>query len=811
MIEYLKKIKQKLLISKYYSYKCIFTKNEIEIIKDITIKLIPITEEDTLSIEIFHLLCGTNNNLEEDFISYCKNVLSLPHKYYLDESIQNVKLYNLLEINVLNQKLMKIDGKILSPEQERIYELFDKMNIYLKSGTGTGKTFISTNFLIKKFKEKMMNEKNTKFIYIVPTEILESQIINNLHERNEDIKKYIGNNIIEKRIFIGTWEKLSQVINGKEILIEIDTLIIDEAHCIFEENDRSKYLYFLLEIYLKNKSINRIILLSPFEIEDKYKFQELFYKIDFLYIDYKKNLLTNRWLINKNEMSENYSNEKDFDNFIYKNSNLIICVLTSSKSKAKEFAEKFYNSNHKINIEKYIEENLDKTTKEKLINEINKNDWKLFNKYKNFLYIKSGICYLTSDIPDSIKILIINLVSNGYIRLIFSTSLIISGIDLPIDVAMISDIKINKKFISYSEVINFLGRSGRIGHDKKAYASGYGFIKRNKKNFTWWKNNKKLIEEGLEKEIKHNKLNSVDENKINFINQSYKKWKETNDERYIYEPRINPILTEKLINLKINEFDYQYLISNLIYWTNENQFSTNNFDQFFLFIINFYQISDYQINIHKKENKSPIKKEINCFFNNNNLSFQKQFINFINNPKFYDWQNYNPFYKDLKTCIKFYIKYNFSIEKSIRTYVGFLNNKLDNFLSSNYSDTIEKFVDNIKTIGKYLLLMFINHFYLISNTKKFTNIITISTYFVTNQEFYNFLSDNNFFEKYLEQITNNKNALKKWKQINIFRNSIYDIYKELRQIKNNMKIYDILELNSKNSILTKLEEYLKDK
>ena len=75
-------------------------------------------------------------------------------------------------------------------------------------------------------------------------------------ERPKIITHYdININKDKRNIFIFTQERLFKFIYDKKINITIDTLLIDEAHNLFEKDSRNKLLARLI-ILLKNKKKN---------------------------------------------------------------------------------------------------------------------------------------------------------------------------------------------------------------------------------------------------------------------------------------------------------------------------------------------------------------------------------------------------------------------------------------------------------------------------------------------------------------------------------------------------------------------------
>lgn len=138
-----------------------------------------------------------------------------------------------------------------------------------------------TNLLVKEFE---LN-KNGKYLFIVPTELLESQIIYKLKQLYPNFKNYIGSNIILNNIIVCTPEKLSNSINLSNNFTYFDFIVIDEAHSLIDNNnERNLYLKHLIKTYFENeKSLNtKLVLISPLINEKEFnKLEKRFNQISF--------------------------------------------------------------------------------------------------------------------------------------------------------------------------------------------------------------------------------------------------------------------------------------------------------------------------------------------------------------------------------------------------------------------------------------------------------------------------------------------------------------------------------------------------
>ncbi|MBD5423314.1 MAG: DEAD/DEAH box helicase, partial [Mycoplasma sp.] len=549
----------------------LFNDEELSLIYNDKYKFDCILDDDKSKIKLLYLIANFESNLSQDFIIFAKNFLNLLNGFYSEKEIENWDYYG-IKVKDLTKNTITINDKKLTLEQTLIYEIMHKTDIFLKAGTGVGKTLISSHFLIEKYREYIKN-KNTncrkeRFVFIVPTEILEEQIKHNLSKYNEDIKSEIGNSIEENSILIITWEKLAPYVKWDELTIKINTLILDEAFLLFDKNnDRSLFLKHIIKSYIKNSItknrnvFSRIILLSPISPskENIIELKEIFKDTDhkFKYLDFDtSNDVSNKLFINRFDITEN--NEKKFEKAIEKSTNDSTCIYFENKTKAKKQIKSLYK-NHEF-IKKIKLNNRDIFTQEQINSFFNDGDLEIYDGYNNFEFIKSGICYLTSDTPDHIKNLIIRLVEEKYIKIVAATYIIINGIDLPFDNAFLSSNLVNKKMLTTEEIVNFIGRSGRKNKFKKGYSLGNVYIKVKKQNIEWFKKNKNDLINYVEnnKKIKNYSTNEINE-KL-FIKESYQLFNETNDSYYLIDPRINPKTTEFIIN-NISIEDYRYILS----------------------------------------------------------------------------------------------------------------------------------------------------------------------------------------------------------------------------------------------------------
>lgn len=258
----------------------------------------------------------------------------------------------------------------------------------------------------------------------------------------------------------------------------------------------------------------------------------------------------------------------------------------------------------------------------------------------------------------------------------------------------------------------------------------------------------------------------------------------------LFDPRIDP-KTTFIIKEKITIHDFEKIIEILfpvdkaldkikIYSVVLVIFKLYNLESYIKYIDQFEDIAKF---ISSFEFNKSIREEIDNLIHDNNIeAFEKI---------------------KLFKHMRFFIKNNFDIEKSLNDYIWSYRRFEPN---KDISRDIEKFVDNTKTYGKYLFSMFLNHMYLITESckKKYTPILVMNNYFIFNKDFYHFLKQNSFLLE-IYQLIKEHNLVSKWMKINNFKNDIFEINSMLKEWRN----IHILNFFNERKFLEKMEEFCK--
>ncbi len=325
--------------------------------------------------------------------------------------------------------------------------------------TSYGKSSIIHQFIL--------TGKYSKIIVIVPTKSLLIQTYNDV-KRSIDNKKIILHDEMfnNEKEFIGilTQERASRLLVKNPSLI-FDIIFIDEAHKLLERDSRNLLLSRVIQISSTRNNNQKTVFLSPL-VEDvsnlitkKSNSNQIFsQKINLDFKSYEINLFdkNNSYFYDK-FLNTEYLVESDISYFQY--------VIKNSKKK------NFIFNSRPIKVEKFaldLEENLvsieDDSTIKKIINTLSQEVHQSFYINK---CLKKGIIYIHAKIPNIIKeYLEFCFKEYQKIKYIIANSVILEGINLPIDTIFITSNgtgKLNQK-LKEKDLINLVGRVNRLNY-----------------------------------------------------------------------------------------------------------------------------------------------------------------------------------------------------------------------------------------------------------------------------------------------------------------------------------------------------------
>lgn len=309
-------------------------------------------------------------------------------------------------------------------------------------------------------KDVIKNNTFGKIGIIVPTKSLLIQTYNDIKALRLDYKlilhdeMYAGNS---KFIGILTQERATRMILKFDV--NFDILFIDEAHNLLERDSRSFILSRLIQLNNKRNPSQKIVYLSPLiEHTNNIKL-----------IRTGDNRFLTRRIRHDFKVSDLYLYDK-FESYIYdkftgefysleKSTNFYDYIIQNSKSK-----NFIYHNRPKL-IEDLANDLSSKLPEIELNIQLNKVIKTLKEEVHDFFYlvplVKKGVVYLHGKIPNIIKeYLEYKFKTIEKLRYIVANSVILEGINLPIDTLFItSTYRLNGK-----ELTNLIGRVNRLNY-----------------------------------------------------------------------------------------------------------------------------------------------------------------------------------------------------------------------------------------------------------------------------------------------------------------------------------------------------------
>lgn len=546
-------------------------------------------------------------------------------KFLIDKGLVKTSDSIFNELNNILIDINKVaDNYYYTAKQKMMnFNFFKKDNdIMVVAPTSFGKTDLIKKYVRDNYKDKVI-------CVLEPTKAMLNQV------RNDLLREFIGDErpkIIthhdmifddnDKLVFVMTQERLFKLVYDRKISFKIDSLLVDEAHNIFEKNSRSfllaKLIYLLRNqnnnlvvkyfspiiqnaenLKIKNdidSEIKQIKVIPKMKVEN-YFFADFFKKKTFVYNAYFDELYATGDLVDVDKY-EYIISESSFKNLIYLNRPKDIKL---ELPKLATFLPDITNENiEKIckNLSEYISKEYD------LID-----------------YIKKGIVYHFGVMPDNIRNYIENCVKNEpLLKYIFCTSTLLEGVNMPFDKLFILDLKKGISNLTYHQLRNLIGRINRYknifdikNEDLSALISKIYFIKEKKENSSF----EKFIRDNLKKQSNSKKrldnvqnsmlLNSKstlsleEKSEIENLKESLDK-----DDYLIIKTKVGKALLELNIT-DFNVFEYEELIDTRI--LNKEIIQEENIIEkiYKIFIDSIALTSNSKNNLKRLENESARK------------------------------------------------------------------------------------------------------------------------------------------------------------------------------------------------------------
>ena len=349
------------------------------------------------------------------------------------------------------------------------------------------------------FKYVLSNYQDKNICIIVPTKALINQTriqLYNLFKKEKNKPRIITHQDVvpstdRRNIYIMTQERLYSVLFENEYDIIFDVLMIDEAHNLFENDERSKLLSKII-IYLKNKNENFIVKYFSPIIRDEKSLTHKYVNESNIKGNIVQPLIKseNIYLIDYNESTSKIY-DRYFDEFIPLNKYQISDYIDFIKSYGTEKNIIYINSPKEIvKIAKEISKQLDEIDDKEIQKMITQIANYVNEEYDLIDGLKKGIIYHCGLIPDNIRIYIEDRVRRiKSLKYILCSSTLLEGVNMPFTTMFILDLYKGRKHLTYHQLINLIGRVNRFNiifsgekEGLKGIMSNIYFIKRKDMN-----------------------------------------------------------------------------------------------------------------------------------------------------------------------------------------------------------------------------------------------------------------------------------------------------------------------------------------
>lgn len=399
-------------------------------------------------------------------ISY--KLFNIPIIELLDRMNQIENEESLIEdiFDILKENFKENNNYYTGKQKKLKYDFFkEDTETAVVAPTSFGKTELIKEYILKNYLDK-------NICVILPSKAMINQLRLDILEMFKDrqekpriITHYdININKDKRKIFIFTQERLFKFIYDKKIDITIDTLLIDEAHNLFEKDSRNKLLARLI-ILLKNRNKDIIIKYFSPVIEDytniNFKYLKQKYIIskaliikpvikveEISYITFmdKEKRIYDQFFNQFIPTTNTYPNEYDYLLKEGKNKNIVYL------NKPRECVEKAFE------LAEYQKE---KKSLDNISNELKKFIHKDYDLAK---LVKKGIIYHNGIVPENVRLYLEDVIRkdfNNNIKYVFATSTLLEGVNMPFDNMFIMDIYKGNGNMSFQDLKNLIGRVNR--------------------------------------------------------------------------------------------------------------------------------------------------------------------------------------------------------------------------------------------------------------------------------------------------------------------------------------------------------------
>lgn len=392
----------------------------------------------------------------------------LKHNY--DSNISVPKDISLLETYKKELQYDKSLNICYTDKQfEVVKEIQKKNNFSLSAPTSFGKTMIISNFINKVIQTK----RNCSICILVPTNALLKEISTTMKMRYESdkVKVLIYPDIKEKDkhfenlIFVFTPERLVSYYANNSL--DIDYLFIDEAQKMIKSNDERSPVFYNAISYASYRG-TKLFFLSP-NIENPEVFLSLSDRDESSVKRISDKLvIQNRYLFDfgtRRVQYLNYLNEIIDEELLQDGiTSLSDAIKHTYKSYLKDTSTIVYFSSKAKMSEVLLDylDDEDKTEDEEILNLIKVVKETVHEKYYLVRALEHGVAYHYGQMPKVIREKIEDLFRCKVIKLIFTTSTLLEGVNIQAKNIILTSDNNGLSDLTEEDFLNLIGRAGRF-------------------------------------------------------------------------------------------------------------------------------------------------------------------------------------------------------------------------------------------------------------------------------------------------------------------------------------------------------------
>ena len=352
---------------------------------------------------------------------------------------------------------------------EVVKEIQKKNNFSLSAPTSFGKTMIISNFINKVIQTK----RNCSVCILVPTNALLKEISTTMKTRYESdkVKVLIYPDVKEKDkhfenlIFVFTPERLVSYYANNSL--DIDYLFVDEAQKMIKPNDERSPVFYNAISYASYRG-TKLFFLSP-NIENPEVFLSLSDRDESSVKKISDKLvIQNRYLFDfgtRRVQYLNYLNEIIDEELLEDGiTSLSEAIKHTYKSYLKDTSTIVYFSSKSKMSEVLLDylDDEDKTEDEEILNLIKVVKETVHEKYYLVKALEHGVAYHYGQMPKVIREKIEDLFRRKVIKLIFTTSTLLEGVNIQAKNIILTSDNNGLSDLTEEDFLNLIGRAGRF-------------------------------------------------------------------------------------------------------------------------------------------------------------------------------------------------------------------------------------------------------------------------------------------------------------------------------------------------------------